>query len=71
MPQVTLTQDELSEYNRIMSDFTTFRDENIIAFIIGTRPLDQFDSIEAECRSKNIDKAIAMQQAAYDRFLKR
>ena len=71
MPQVTLTQDELSEYNRIMSDFTTFRDENIIAFIIGTRPLDQFDSFVAECRSKNIDKAIAMQQAAYDRFLKR
>lgn len=71
MPQITLTQDELSEYNRIMSDFTTFRDENIVAFIIGSRPLDQFESFVQECKGKNIEKAIAIRQAAYDRFLNR
>lgn len=71
MPQLTLTQDELTEYNRIMTDFETFRDENIISFIIGSRPIEEFDAFVQECKDKNIERAIEIRQAAYDRFLAR
>ena len=71
MPQVTLSEEELSEYNRIMTDFTTYRDENINAFIIGSRPISEFENFVSECKSKNIEKAIAIYQQAYDRFVNR
>lgn len=71
MPQVTLSEEELSEYNRIMTDFTTYRDENINAFIIGSRPISEFGNFVNECKSKNIEKAIAIYQQAYDRFVNR
>lgn len=71
MPQVTLTKEELSEYNRIMTDFTTFRDENIVSFIIGSRPISEFDSFVQECKNKKVERAIEIQQAAYDRFMSR
>lgn len=71
MPQVTLTKDERSEVNRIMNDLTTFCEENVVSFIIGSKSLSEFDNFVNECKAKNIDRAIAIRQAAYDRFMNR
>lgn len=71
MPTITLLEDELNEYNRIMNDLITYRDENIIQFIIGGRPISEFDKFVQECKDRNIDRAIEIQQAAYDRYMTR
>ena len=71
LPQVTLTQEERSEYSKIMTDFTTFRDEAIVAFILGSKPISEFDSFVQECKDRRIDRAIEIYQTAYDRFMSR
>lgn len=71
MPQITLTQDETNEYSKIMSDITTFRDESVVAFILGSKPLSEFDAYVQQIKDLNIDRAIEIQQAAYDRFQNR
>lgn len=71
LPQVTLTQEERSEYSKIMTDFTTFRDEAIVAFILGSKPISEFDSFVRECKDRRIDRAIEIYQTAYDRFMSR
>lgn len=71
MPSVTMTEAELNEYNKIMNDFTTYRDENIIRFIIGERPISEFGKFVEECKTRNIERAIEIQQAAYDRYISR
>ena len=71
MPQVTLTQEERNEYSTIMTDLITFRDENVTAFIVGSKPISDFPKFVQECKDRNIDRALEIQQAAYDRFMAR
>lgn len=71
MPQLTLTQDETNQYSRIMSDITTYRDESVVAFILGTKPIDEFDAYVEQIKSLGIDQATEIQKNAYDRFQKR
>ena len=71
MPLVTLTADEQTEYSNIMTDFETFKSENIIAFIIGTRPINEFDKFVQECKSRNLDRAVEIYQTAYERYMNR
>lgn len=71
MPLVTLTAEEQTEYSKIMTDFETFRDENIIAFIMGTRSVDEYDTFIKECKDRGIERAIEIYQNAYNRYTKR
>ncbi|WP_246608506.1 extracellular solute-binding protein [Paenibacillus agaridevorans] len=71
MPRLTLTPDESSEYASIMNDINTFVNEKVDKFIMGIEPLDKFDAFVATMKDMGIERAIAIQQAAYDRYLKR
>lgn len=71
MPLVTLTAEEQAEYSKIMTDFETFRDENVIAFIMGTRSVDEYDDFIKECKERKIERAVEIYQNAYDRYIKR
>ena len=71
MPQVTRTKEENTEYNKIMKDLTVYRDEAMLEFIVGTRSMNDFDKYIEKLKSLKIERAIEIQQAAYDRFLKR
>lgn len=71
MPHVTLALGELDEYNRIMTDIEAYCKENEEDFIIGVRPIEEFDQFVQECKDKHIDRAIAIRQAAYDRYINR
>ena len=71
VPQLTLTEEEKQEYSSIMTDFNTFRDENILAFIMGTRPISEFDTFVQECKDRKIERAVEIYQTAYDRYLNR
>jgi putative aldouronate transport system substrate-binding protein len=71
LPPLTLTAAEATEYNSIMNEVNTYKDSMILKFIIGAEPLDKFDDYREQLKKLNIEKAIEIQQAAYDRFLKR
>lgn len=71
MPMVTLTSEEQAEYSRIITDFQTFQTENVTAFIMGSRPISEFETFVQECKDRDIERAIEIYQAAYDRYINR
>lgn len=71
MPQVTLTREEADEYNKIMNNIKTFVDEAFIEFVIGSKPISEFDNFVNGIKDKNIDRAIEIQQTAYNRYINR
>ena len=71
LPELTLTLEESMEYNAIMTDVNTYASEMFAKFIIGTEPIDNFDNYVEKLKSLKVDRAMELQQAAYDRFLKR
>lgn len=71
MPPVTMTSEEVEEYNAIMTDITTYTDEMKLKFIMGTESLDNYDSFVSAIQKMNIDRALELQQAAYDRYCNR
>lgn len=71
MPQITLTKKEASKKSKIMSDITNYCNENTVKFILGSKPIDEFDSFIATLKDMGIEEAIQIEQDAYDRFIKR
>lgn len=71
MPMVSLTAEEGEEFARIMAQVNTYRDTAVANFIMGTKPLDEFDAYIADMEGLGINDVIAMEQAAYDRYVNR
>ena len=67
-PNVSYTEEESSGLTSLMSDITTYTDSMIIKFIVGTEPLENFDSYVQTVKNMGIDNAIDIQQAAVDRY---
>lgn len=68
MPLISLTADEATENSNIMNDINTFVTESCTKFVMGVDSMDNFDQFVDKIKSMNIDKAIAIQQAALDRY---
>lgn len=71
LPPLTLTSGEAAEYNTIMNEVNTYASQMILKFLIGAEPLEKFDEYREQLKKLNIEKAIEIQQAAYNRYLKR
>lgn len=71
MPPVALTTEENQKYSGIMSEVNTYKDEMILKFIMGVEPMSKYDEYVSRIKKMNIDEAVKIQQAAYDRYLKR
>lgn len=71
LPAVTFTSDEQTDYSAINNDITTYKDEMVNKFIIGTADISEFDEYVATINSLGLEKAIAIQQSAYDRYMSR
>ena len=56
-------------YNRIFSDIDTYMDETVSKFGVGDLSLDQVDSCVQQLKDMGIEDCIAIEQAAYDRYL--
>ncbi len=64
---LTVAQDDTNEYNAIMGDISTLVTETVSPWIIGQKDIDaEWDTFQANMKGIGIDRAIAMQQAAYD-----
>ena len=69
MPPITLTPDESSEYARIMADINTAASEYRSAVFTGEKNLEgDWDTFVDQIKGMKIEDAIAIRQAALDRF---
>ena len=69
MPPVTLTEQESSDYRRIMADITTAANEYRTKVFTGESDIDAtWDGFVDQLKGMGIDDAIALEQAALDRF---
>lgn len=64
-----LNADESSEQDAIMSDIETAAEEAILQFVIGDRDLSQWDDFVASLKAMNLDRAVEIQQIAWDRYV--
>ena len=71
MPPLTMTAEEAQEYNSLMTDIQTYLDEFKLKFIMGTESLENYPHFVENIQKMNIDRAIEIQQAAYERYLAR
>lgn len=68
-PSLKFTEEEQKEITNRMTEIQTYRDENIVAFIIGTRPLDEFEQFVEELKSLGIEDIIEIHKTAYERYM--
>lgn len=71
LPPINVSASEKDEYAKIMNDVTTYEEEMLLKFILGTEPLSNFDKYVEQMKKLEIDKAISMQQSALDKYNKR
>ena len=71
MPLVTMTEEENNEYTNIMTDIDVYREEMRFKFITGQEPIENLDQYFEQLKSMNIERAIEIQQAAYERYKER
>lgn len=69
LPLINLTAEETSERAEYESEFTVYAKEMMIKFITGAASLDtEWDKYVDTINSMNLLEAIAITQAAYDRY---
>ncbi len=71
MPAVSPTGDESRELAQILNHVSTYRDEMVAKFIVGTEPLTKFDEFVTRINGMGMPRAIQIQQSALDRFQNR
>jgi len=71
LPNLTLSSTEAVEYAKIMTDVKTAISESFVKFITGQRPVTEVPDLVAQCKDLGIDKANALYQACYDRYMKK
>ena len=71
MPGITMTTEESEAYTGVYGDIQTYADEMILRFIIGEKPLSEWDSFVAEIKAMDIQTALDSYQAALDRYTAR
>lgn len=71
MPPVTLTADEGSRFSSLMTDIDVYVQEMTVKFVNGMEDMETYDAFVEQIKAMNIEEAIALQQAALDRFLAR
>jgi hypothetical protein len=66
---ITLDAKDVSEYNRIMNDVNTATSEFYVQVITGGRPVSEVPAFLARLKTMGIDRAQAIQQAAFTKFM--
>jgi putative aldouronate transport system substrate-binding protein len=66
-PVIMATDEETSEFQSIMADIDTLRQEYFYDFITGRKDISLFDNYLSQIKSMGIDRAIGIKQAQYNR----
>lgn len=65
------TTEETAEMAKLITDLNTHIGENIVQFIMGVRPLSEYDDFVRELKDMGLMKVIEIKQAGYDRYSSR
>ena len=68
---MSYTPEEREVINAKYTEISTFKDEMFDKFIYGNESLDKFDDFVAKINKMGLNDVIKVQQAAYDRYMKR
>ncbi|WP_243735152.1 extracellular solute-binding protein [Paenibacillus turpanensis] len=71
LPPLLFKGDESQEISKIMSEADTYMKEMLLKFIMGNESLENFENYRGTLKKMNIERAIEIYQAAYDRYQKR
>lgn len=71
LPTLTPTSEESTQYSKIMNEVNTYVNEYSMKYIMGVEAADSYDKFNSQLKSMGIEKAIAIQQAALERYNKR
>ena len=71
LPVITLTNNEAVEYSDIMYEVENYKRDKILDFILGNDSLDSYNEFQAKLREMGIERAIAIKQAAVERYKNR
>ena len=71
LPNLQFTDDELNTITDIQIDLDTYVKEMILKFIVGAEPLSNYDDFIETQKALGVEDLIAVNQAAYDRYLER
>lgn len=71
LPHISLNDEENEINSEIWADINTFVQETTTKFILGKKPIEEFDSYVDELKKMGIEKVIGTRQSAYDRYMSR
>jgi putative aldouronate transport system substrate-binding protein len=71
MPPVSPTAEEVQILADIMNPIRTYAEEAFVQFIMGQRPISEFDAYVESLHGMGIDDAIKIQQSALERYNQR
>lgn len=68
-PSVTYTQEEQTEYTKLITQLDTYTQETVQQWVLGSKPID-FENFKAELKKRGADDFLKIEQTAYDRYVK-
>lgn len=71
LPSLVKTEAETDIYSTKMTPISTYINEEVVKFLVGDRDFSEFDAFIAKIKEMGIEDVLAVQQAAYDRYLAR
>ena len=71
LPMIYMTAEESKKFNDIMTPIDTYREEMVAKLIAGKEDISKLPAYFEELKRMGIEEAIALKQAAYDRYLSR
>jgi len=66
-----LTAEEGAEFSALFSDINTFVNENVNSFVMGLKPLSEYDAFIQQIKNMGINRCIEIKQASIDRYYNR
>jgi putative aldouronate transport system substrate-binding protein len=63
-----MTPEEYEEYSTLYSDIATYFSECHLAFVMGTKPLDEFDSYVETMKQMGLDRVLELVDTAWNRY---
>ncbi|MDF2922457.1 MAG: hypothetical protein K0R57_1371 [Paenibacillaceae bacterium] len=67
-PPATNTPQESEEVTKLGGEISTYKDEMLFKFIMGTEPIANFDKYTDQLKKLGIERVVALKQAALDRY---
>lgn len=68
LPPITPTEEESKELATITNEIDTYMEEMMLKFIFGTESLDNWDNYIQTLEGMNLQRAVEIERAAYERY---